>query len=179
MEFYIVLSIFIILSCGNIVFLLLFIHSRKAYNKLLKRSLNRKENPYPIADNFKHTEINPQDNADAQLLINLQHLMRKDKIFLDPELNIQDLAHKLGTNKIVASRIINSYYKKNFPTLLNEYRINEAVRLLMNEGKNYKLEIISEMCGYKSRQVFHSAFKKETGVTPNYFRKVSIEQSDY
>ena len=39
-------------------------------------------------------------------------------------------------------------------------------------NKKYTMQAISEMCGYKNRQVFYVAFKKETGVTPTEFVKM-------
>jgi len=50
--------------------------------------------------------------------------------------------------------------------------------LTNNKTSNYKMEVISDMCGFNNRQVFHAAFKKETGLTPNDFRKMA-SNTDY
>ena len=130
-----------------IVFLVLYIQSRRAYKKLLKMNLQEKEETFTFSEK---------------------------KVFLDPSITIKELARKMGTNRATLSHIVNQYFHKTFPALLNQYRVNEALRLLTDsETRDWKLEVIGEMCGYRNRQVFHSAFKRETGITPNHFRKIS------
>lgn len=69
--------------------------------------------------------------------------------------------------------MVNSYFGKNFPSLLNEYRVREAIRMLSDRSYHkYKLEEIGEISGYKNRQVFYCVFKKMTGVVPSDFRKM-------
>jgi len=64
------------------------------------------------------------------------------------------------------------YFKKNtgstFVTFLNQYRISQAKRLLLN-GKN-----VSETCyecGFESLSYFNRSFKKVIGENPSHFKK--------
>ncbi len=158
-----------------VIFLILFVKARLAYKKLLKMTWSgQKEYNSLQPSNPDFPDIQPDNYADTELLINLKHLFRKEKVYLDPDLSISDLAGKLNSNKTAVSKLINTHLQKNFPTLLNEFRVNEAM-LVLADPKNdvYKMEVIGEMCGYKNRQVFHNAFKKATGVTPAHFRKIS------
>ncbi len=167
-----------LLLAGNVVFLLLWIHSRMAYRKLLKLKLEKEEELFHVPSGTDFKSVQPQDYTDTQLLINLKHLFRKEKIFLEPDLGINDVAKKLGCSKAAVSKAINTHLHKNFPTLLNDYRIEESIRLLSDkETQNYKMEVISTMSGYKNRQVFHAAFKKATGITPNHFRDISRKET--
>ena len=71
------------------------------------------------------------------------------------------------------SHVINAYLHQNFSSLLNSYRIKESLKLLGDpQFFHEKMEVIGEMCGYNNRQVFHQAFKKEMGITPNHFRNI-------
>jgi AraC-like DNA-binding protein len=80
------------------------------------------------------------------------------------------LAEKLNTNKSYLSQVINEYFRKNFSTFVNEYRVKEASRLLLEkESENYTIEAIANSVGFKSKSAFNSAFKKFTGITPSYF----------
>ena len=76
----------------------------------------------------------------------------------------------MNTNKSYLSQVINEYFRKNFSTFVNEYRVKEASRLLLEkESENYTIEAIANSVGFKSKSAFNSAFKKFTGITPSYF----------
>jgi len=159
-----------------IFFIIMFIQSRKAYKRLLKKNLEEQQATFSFSDKIDFSDMRPDSTADENLIAQLKTMFEEDKIYLNPDLTLNQLAQKVGTNRATLSRVINHYFDKSFPALLNQYRVNEALRLLTDKSsKNYKLEVIGEMCGYRNRQVFHSAFKRETGITPKHFRKVSEE----
>lgn len=161
------------LAISNIVTLVLFIHSRHSYRKLMQKSLRQDEECHKLVEPVVFESVEAMDDMSEKLLQKLQKSMEQDKLYLKPELSIQDLARELGTNKTTLSHVINVYLHQNFSTLLNSYRIKESIDLL-SDPKLFqeKMEVIGEMCGYCSRQVFHKAFKKEMGITPNHFRTI-------
>ena len=59
---------------------------------------------------------------------------------------------------------------KNFSLFINEYRIEEAKRILDSKSK-LKIEVIAEMCGFNSNSTFYSVFKKITNTTPAKYSK--------
>lgn len=180
MDLKIVYILLAVCFTSAVIFLILFIKARLAYKKILKMTWNSQKEYngiQPADPDFP--AVNPDNYADTELLINMKHLFRKEKVYLDPDLSINDLALKLNSNKTAVSKIINSNLQKNFPSLLNEYRINEAMNILADPKNDvYKMEVIGEMCGYKNRQVFHNAFKKATGVTPAHFRNINRKQAN-
>lgn len=163
-----------VLAASNIAFLVLFFHSRWAYHKLMQKNLCQNEKEEVLVDNVKFNTDNIRDAQERQMLERLQVLLEDDKVFLDPALSIQDLAKRLATNRTTLSHVINTHLHQNFATLLNSYRIKEAVRLLSDpQFFQEKMEVVGELCGYNNRQVFHAAFKKEMGITPNHFRNIN------
>ena len=70
------------------------------------------------------------------------------------------------------SRIINEQFGQSYNDLINQYRISEAQKRLVALADKDKtvLEIMYE-CGFYSKSVFNTAFKKFTGTTPSQFRK--------
>lgn len=65
----------------------------------------------------------------------------------------------------------------NYSCLLNEYRIKEAVHLLVDKryvDKN--IEEISTMVGFANRQSFYAAFYKNVGITPREYRLKHLEK---
>lgn len=69
-------------------------------------------------------------------------------------------------------------YGKNFKTLLNELRVQEASKMLddfENYG-NYTIQAISEDVGYKSSTSFIQAFRRIVGMTPSVYQKLAKER---
>ncbi len=99
-------------------------------------------------------------------------MIENDKIYLNKDVNIRLIAEVLQTNKSYVSHIINDTYNKNFNSFINQYRIKEAVELLSNPDYNqYSIEGIAYEVGFNTKSSFNNAFKKETGVTPSFFKK--------
>jgi YesN/AraC family two-component response regulator len=105
-----------------------------------------------------------------KILVGLKKF-EKEKEFLSQNISLNKLAKKLKTNPKYLSYLINSTMKKNFPTYLNDLRIDYlVVELQINkELKKYTIEAIGENIGYKNSVSFSSAFKNKTGLTPSYF----------
>lgn len=117
--------------------------------------------------------ISVRDEQEQRLLDNLRASMEKDKLYLNPNLSIIELSRTLGTNKTTLSHVINSHLHQNFATFLNSYRVREAIDVLSDPKMfDEKLAVVGERCGYNSRQIFHTTFKKVMGITPNHFRNI-------
>lgn len=94
------------------------------------------------------------------------------KKYKDPNYSAKDLAKELETNTRYLSAVVNSRFGMNYSCLVNEYRIKDAMHLLVD--KRYldrNVEDISVMVGFSNRQSFYAAFFKLLGETPNNYRK--------
>ena len=97
-----------------------------------------------------------------------------DEIFAE-DFNMNKLAALVGSNYKNVSQVINELIGKNFNTLLNEYRIQEACRRfndIANFG-NYTIEAVGNSVGYGSRSTFVTQFKLITGLTPSEFQNMA------
>ena len=102
-------------------------------------------------------------------ILNLIVIQKKYK---DPNYSAKDLAKELRTNTPYLSAVINSRFGMNYSCLLNEYRIKEALHLLVDKRYAEKnVEEISALVGFANRQSFYAAFYKIMGETPNGYRK--------
>jgi AraC-like DNA-binding protein len=104
----------------------------------------------------------------------LNSMIIEEKLFLDPELNIQTLAEKCSTRVYILSSYINKEYEKNFFDYINSFRIEEAKQLLADpDQQKYSIDTLATISGFSSRSVFYTAFKKNTGTTPgNYLKTI-------
>ena len=107
-------------------------------------------------------------------ILNLIVIQKKYK---DPNYSAKDLAKELRTNTRYLSAVINSRFGMNYSCLLNEYRIKEALHLLVDKRYAEKnVEEISALVGFANRQSFYAAFYKNVGETPNGYRKRNQEK---
>ena len=90
------------------------------------------------------------------------------------DFNLNMLADMVDSNTKYVSWIINDTYKKNFKTMLNEYRIHEACRRMSDTEHygNMTLQAIYEELGYNSAASFIQSFKKVNGMTPSQYQKL-------
>ena len=100
-------------------------------------------------------------------------LFEDSEEYLSTDFNLNKLADLVGSNYKNVSQVINENFKKNFNTLLNEYRIKEACRRMgdLTRYGNYTVEAIGESVGFGSRSTFISTFKKITGLTPSEYQR--------
>ena len=111
-----------------------------------------------------------------ELYDKILHIIVVQKKYKDVNFSAKDLAKELKTNTRYLSAVINSRFGMNYSCLLNEYRIKDALHLLIDKrylDKN--VEEISAMVGFANRQSFYAAFSKNVGETPNSYRKRKLE----
>ncbi|GAB5527739.1 MAG: hypothetical protein Roseis2KO_56110 [Roseivirga sp.] len=101
--------------------------------------------------------------------------MEQDKIFLNPELTLDDLATHLSVSSRKLSQVINSCFSQNFYEFVNHFRIEEAKRILKESGDSRLtiLEVVFQV-GYNSKSSFNTQFKKRVGLTPTEYRKSQV-----
>ena len=115
--------------------------------------------------------------ADRELLDKVTQVLESSQEVYGEKFSLNRLAELVGTNHKYVSRAINICKGCNFNVLLNEYRVKEACRRLMdieNYG-GYTIESIANGVGFKSRSNFAAVFKEIVGLTPSAFQKMCRE----
>jgi YesN/AraC family two-component response regulator len=97
-------------------------------------------------------------------------IMTTGKKYLDPELSLKTLSEIMEVNTSYLSQIINEHLGKNFADYVNQFRVEEAKRILC-EPKQEKLSLtdIAFQSGFNSIPSFNRVFKKLTGLSPSHF----------
>lgn len=112
------------------------------------------------------------DAAATDFKRKLLHWVENEKIFLNPELTLRTLAEKLEISANQLSWLLNDGLGKNFNEFINHYRVEEFKRVAkLPESSHLTIMAIAYDCGFNSKTVFNTYFKKETGLTPNQFVK--------
>lgn len=106
------------------------------------------------------------------LATQLNTLMKEEKIFTDPELNLDDLAKKLAVSRNTLSQFIRDYHKTSFFDYITRLRVEEMKRLLLDAEKEYMTIVaLSNEAGFNSKPTLNRIFKQYTGMSPSEFRR--------
>jgi AraC-like DNA-binding protein len=92
-------------------------------------------------------------------------LFESEKPYLSSDITITEISERLFTNKSYLSKVLNNAMNMNFNEFVNSYRVNEAMRLFI-EDNSLSLKQLCEMSGFKHVSSFNNAFKLHTGNTP-------------
>ncbi|MFN3556895.1 MAG: tetratricopeptide repeat protein [Bacteroidales bacterium] len=105
--------------------------------------------------------------------------MEQDFLYRDPNLTLDQISDRIGTNRAYVSQVVNEATGESFISFVNNYRIREARRLLADEKyDNLTIEAIAHHVGFNSKSSFNTFFKKITGITPSYFQKNAKNAQD-
>ncbi len=100
----------------------------------------------------------------------LEKIILEQELYKNPDLKLNDLAKKINISGHQLSQLLNDNLNKSFAVYLNEYRINEACKLITND-KGIKLEAIGYEVGFNSKSTFYAAFKKHRHTTPTTYKE--------
>ncbi len=94
-------------------------------------------------------------------------LMDTEQPWLEPELTLTELAHRLRLAPALLSRVINTGCGQNFNDFVNTYRVQAAAQRLADPRYgHYSLMGVGLDCGFNSKSTFNRVFKKLAGHPP-------------
>ncbi|WP_054558736.1 helix-turn-helix domain-containing protein [Croceitalea dokdonensis] len=100
----------------------------------------------------------------------IHKLMEEEKVYLNPELNLKQLAEQTGLQRAEVSEAINQGFGKNFNDLVNQYRIAEfKQRVSAGDNQKFSLVGLAFECGFNSKATFNRVFKKLVQSTPTQY----------
>jgi len=116
----------------------------------------------------ENNEIQNQELKDVEK--KLKKYFSKEKPWLNPNLNIWDVAQEIGTNRSYISKVVNENIGCNFNKFVNNYRIKEAKKILLKKPE-IPITEISELSGFGSLNSFIRTFKESENCTPTKFKR--------
>lgn len=135
----------------------------------------RRGHPLPEAGRGRR-HVQPRDTSG--LAPALQRLMTQDAIYTRQSLKVADLARRLGEPDYKITQCVTGPLGfRNFNQMANHFRIEEAKRQLAASAYDHlPILTIAFDCGFGSIGPFNRAFKAETGLTPQQFRKACLTE---
>jgi len=102
----------------------------------------------------------------------LMILIQQENIHHNPDLSRDMVAERLGISSGYLSKQINTFSSMNFSEFINKYRVKDIKQMILDpDFDKYSLLAIGMEAGFKSKTTFYTVFKKETGMSPNTFKK--------
>lgn len=93
--------------------------------------------------------------------------LQTTKAYVQPDISLALFAKEIDVPQRTLSRCINGYLRRNFFEFINEMRVEEAKRRLLElDASGYNIDSIYTACGFRSRSTFFLVFKKVEGKTP-------------
>ncbi|AZZ92798.1 helix-turn-helix domain-containing protein [Hahella sp. KA22] len=122
------------------------------------------------AEAAESSETSTEPSADDHEVIqSLDQIMRQQQLYRDPDLNLNRLARRMGIPSRRISAAINRVYGRNVSQIVNEFRIDEAKRLLQETD----LPVTSLLfeAGFQTKSNFNREFQRVAGMTPSDYRR--------
>jgi len=140
---------------------------------LYKPSASEERAPDEDAEKAKYQRSGLTDEQAGDYLARLQNYMQTARPYLDPELTIKDIADHLNISRHYITQIINEKLNKNFFQWINDYRVEEVKKMLLDPRyKHLTIVALAYDCGFNSKSAFNAIFKRATGQTPSEYQRV-------
>jgi AraC-like DNA-binding protein len=125
---------------------------------------------YPLpAHLLKASEVVVVNEEELSTARRIENLLNVEKVYHEASYSRTDLARELDLPETVVSRIVSAHFGKSLPRLLNERRVQDAMRLL--EETEASVSVVSSESGFNSMASFNRVFRDIAGETPSGYRQ--------
>lgn len=107
------------------------------------------------------------DSKDINFYV--KYAINKIKNDYNEKLSIESLSEELGISPSYLSRKFKSETSYTFLDMLNKYRVQKAVEIMIKEKDKFRVYEIAEKVGFGDYKHFCSVFKKYTNLAPKDF----------
>jgi AraC-like DNA-binding protein/ketosteroid isomerase-like protein len=105
----------------------------------------------------------------------LEHYFHNRRPYLDPELDLQQVADESGYSRNQISYLLNQVLGQSFYRYVNQARLQHLMARLDDERVEASIDALAFDAGFNSLSAFYKAFREHTGVTPKaYLKQISL-----
>ncbi|MDH8702247.1 AraC-like DNA-binding protein [Dysgonomonadaceae bacterium PH5-43] len=117
-----------------------------------------------------HTDTDHKASIYLKFLPKLEKVINEDKVFLQKNLRINDIANMVGTNRTYISHILKDEYNCNFWEFINRKRI-EYAKEQVQQNTELTIDELASMCGFSQASAFSRTFRQYEGKTFSEWKK--------
>jgi AraC-like DNA-binding protein len=121
-------------------------------------------------DKYKKSSLNNNDiESYKERIISA---METDKVFTNENLSLQTFSEIVAIPKHYISEILNVHLDTNFQDFVNEYRVEEFIRLYSDpQNDHFSIFGLANTVGFKTKATFNANFKKIKGLSPTEYKR--------
>lgn len=110
------------------------------------------------------------------VLQRLDGLMNLERLYLNDQLTLVNVANRLDITSHQLSEILNTKLGSSFRNYINKFRLLEAAKLLL-ERREMTIIAIMYASGFNSKSSFHKLFQNRFGLSPQNYREKFKEKN--
>ncbi|MBA5794088.1 AraC family transcriptional regulator [Flavobacterium sp. xlx-214] len=122
-------------------------------------------------DKYKNSKLKDEDIV---LISKKIQRISEEKLFLDPELNLDKLSALLKVPKYSLSQVFSSVCATNFNDYINYLRCEFALQFILKENSSQNIIEIAYESGFNSKTSFYRAFNKVYNCTPLEYKQRTL-----
>ncbi len=157
----------IFLAWSSLTVTAFFIGSLGARQKVINPDVEEQNNDEAVQ------LLDPTVNEQEVLMNKILSEFRENKLYLNSELTLHDVAKIVGSNRTYLSTIINQKFNQNFCAFVNGFRVKELERLVL-ENPDYVLDQYVLLCGFGSVNSMKRSVAAISGMSFSDFRSTVL-----
>lgn len=105
----------------------------------------------------------------------LQHYFTRRQPYLDPQLDLQQVARECGYSRNQISYLLNQVLGQSFYRYVNQARLQHLLAELEQARPALKVDDLAFAAGFNSLSAFYKCFRQHTGLSPKaYVQQISL-----
>ncbi|WAB97235.1 nuclear transport factor 2 family protein [Pseudomonas putida] len=105
----------------------------------------------------------------------LEHYFQRQRPYLDPDLDLQQVADASGYSRNQISYLLNQVLGQSFYRYVNQARLQHLMASLDDASVEAPIDDLAFSAGFNSLSAFYKCFREHTGLTPKaYLKQISL-----
>ncbi|KTC35857.1 MAG: helix-turn-helix domain-containing protein [Pseudomonas sp.] len=101
----------------------------------------------------------------------LEDYFQRQRPYLDPELNLQQVADATGYTRNQVSHLLNQVLGQSFYRYVNQARLKHLLNALEQDCDSARVDGLAFAAGFNSISAFYKCFREHLGMTPKAYLK--------
>ncbi|WP_339516657.1 AraC family transcriptional regulator [Pseudomonas sp. RL_15y_Pfl2_60] len=112
------------------------------------------------------------------LALDLQEYFAKKQPYLDPGLNLQQVASETGYSRNQISYLLNQVLGQSFYRYVNHERLKHLLQSVEQLQQSAKVDDLVFAAGFNSLSAFYKCFRLHIGITPKAYLKLPVAEQN-
>ncbi|SFJ08853.1 transcriptional regulator, AraC family [Pseudomonas guineae] len=104
----------------------------------------------------------------------LEEYMQREQAYLDPQLDLQQVATATGYSRNQISHLLNQVLGQSFYRYINQKRLQHLLNGINAKNDLQRIDDLAFAAGFNSLSAFYNCFRRHTGLSPKaYLKQIS------